>query len=113
ATERSIFARINDRFNQGYFWAQDHYTHALRSILHHRKSALLASVAIMATAFVLLPFVGRDFFPAVDSGQIRLHVRAEPGTRIETTKAVFSRVEEQIRQIIPPNEIELIIDNIG
>lgn len=113
AKERSIFTRINDRFNQGYFWAQDHYTHALRAVLHHRRSALLASVAIMATAFLLLPFVGRDFFPAVDSGQIRLHVRAGPGTRIEATKAVFSQVEEQVRQIIPPNEIELIIDNIG
>jgi multidrug efflux pump subunit AcrB len=111
--KRSIFAKINDRFTRGYFWLQDHYTVALRTVLRHRKSALLASAAIMATAFVLLPFVGRDFFPAVDGGQIRLHVRAEPGTRIETTKALFSQVEEQIRQIIPANEIELIIDNIG
>jgi multidrug efflux pump subunit AcrB len=108
-----VFARINVRFNQGYLWVQDHYTDALRTVLNHRKSALLSSVAIMATAFVLLPFVGRDFFPAVDSGQIRLHVRAEPGTRIETTKALFSQVEAQIRQTIPSNEIELIIDNIG
>lgn len=110
---RPIFRRINDRFNQGYAWVQDQYTHALRTVLHHRKPALIASVAIMATAFVLLPFVGRDFFPAVDSGQIRLHVRALPGTRIETTKALFSQVEEQIRSTIPANELDLIIDNIG
>jgi multidrug efflux pump subunit AcrB len=111
--KRSFFARINDRFNQGYFWVQDRYTSALQTVLHHRRSAMLASIAIMASAFVLLPFVGRDFFPAVDSGQIRLHVRAQPGTRIETTKALFSQVEDQIRKTIPANEIQLIIDNIG
>ena len=111
--KRSIFGHINDRFNQAYFWVQDRYTHALRTVLHHRKPALIASIAIMSTAFVLLPFVGRDFFPAVDSGQIRLHVRAQPGTRIETTKKLFSQVEDQIRQTIPANEIGLIIDNIG
>jgi multidrug efflux pump subunit AcrB len=112
-SKRSIFGRISDRFNQGYAWVQDRYTHALRTVLHHRKPALIASIAIMATAFVLLPFVGRDFFPAVDSGQIRLHVRTQPGTRIETTKADFSQVEEQIRKTIPADEIQLIIDNIG
>ena len=111
--KRSVFRRINDRFNQGYLWIQDRYTEALRTVLHHRKRALTASIAIMATAFVLLPFVGRDFFPSVDSGQIRLHVRAQPGTRIETTKVLFSQVEDQIRKTIPANEIELIIDNIG
>jgi len=112
-TKRSIFGRINDRFNQGYFWVQDRYTQTLRTFLRHRRSALIASIAMMATAFVLLPFVGRDFFPAVDSGQIRLHVRAEPGTRIETTKVLFSQVEDQIRKTIPADEIQLIIDNIG
>jgi multidrug efflux pump subunit AcrB len=81
--------------------------------LQHRKPALIASIAIMATAFVLLPFVGRDFFPAVDAGQIKLHIRAQPGTRIETTKVLFSQVEDQIRTIIPADEVELIMDNIG
>jgi len=109
----SFFERINDRFNQGYFWVQDRYTHALRTVLDHRRPAMITSIAIMASSFVLLPFVGRDFFPAVDSGQIRLHVRAQPGTRIETTKADFSEVEEEIRKVIPANETELIIDNIG
>jgi len=111
--KRSIFGRINDRFNEGYFWVQERYTHALRTVLHHRKPALIASIAIMATAFVLLPFVGRDFFPAVDAGQIKLHIRAQPGMRIETTKVLFSQVEDQIRTIIPANEVDLIMDNIG
>jgi len=110
---RSFFGRINDRFNAGYIWLQGHYTRALEAVLHHRKPALIASVAIMSTAFLLLPFVGRDFFPSVDAGQIKLHIRARAGTRIETTKVIFSRVEEEIRKTIPADEIELMMDNIG
>ncbi|MBB5059288.1 CzcA family heavy metal efflux pump [Granulicella aggregans] len=110
---RSFFGRINDRFNEGYFWVQERYTRSLQYLLAHRKPALIASLAIMSTAFLLLPFVGRDFFPAVDAGQIKLHIRAQPGTRIESTKVLFSQVEDQIRTIIPPDEVELIMDNIG
>jgi len=111
--KRSIFGRINDRFNDGYFWVQERYTRTLRTVLQHRRPALIASIAIMSTAFVLLPFVGCDFFPAVDAGQIKLHIRAQPGTRIETTKVLFSQVEDQIRKIIPADEVDLIMDNIG
>ena len=57
--------------------------------------------------------MGRDFFPQVDAGQFRLHVRAAPGLRLESTKVVFSRVEEEFRKVIPESEIELILDNIG
>ena len=58
-------------------------------------------------------FVGRDFFPLIDGGQIQLHVRAPAGTRIEKTERVFQAVEDKIREIIPENERELIVDNIG
>ena len=112
-SRRSFFGRINDRFNEGYLKIRDRYTDALRAVLHHRKRALIASVSVMATAFILVPFVGRDFFPSVDAGQIRLHVRAEPGTRIERTKVLFSQVEQEIRKVIPANEMDLLIDNIG
>jgi CzcA family heavy metal efflux pump len=110
---RSFFGRIHDRFNEGYLWVQDRYTHSLGTILNNRKPALIASIAIMSTAFLLLPFIGRDFFPSVDAGQIKLHIRARPGTRIETTKVLFSQVEDQIRKSIPADETELIMDNIG
>lgn len=110
---RSFFGRINERFNAGYLLLRDRYIRALETVLHNRKPALIVSIAIMATAFVLLPFIGRDFFPSVDAGQIKLHIRATPGTRIESTKVIFSQVEEQIRKIIPANETELIMDNIG
>ncbi|WP_263409948.1 efflux RND transporter permease subunit [Terriglobus tenax] len=109
----SIFRRIHLRFNQGYDWFQSRYTEALRAVLRHRKVTLYASVAVMASAFVVAPFVGRDFFPSVDSGQLRLHVRAMPGTRIEATKVIFSQVEDEIRKVIPASDMELMIDNIG
>src|SRR5258708_27149034 len=108
-----MFRRINARFNEGYLWVQARYTDVLRNVLQHRKPALIVSVGVMASAFVLLPFVGKDFFPAVDSGQLRLNVRALQGTRIETTKLLFSQVEAQIRKTIPGNELDVIIDNVG
>jgi multidrug efflux pump subunit AcrB len=110
---RGFFGRISGRFNDGFVWAQNRYTRALETTLVNRKPALIVSVAIMSTAFLLLPFVGRDFFPSVDAGQIKLHIRARAGTRIETTKVVFSQAEDQIRKTIPAQETDLIMDNIG
>ena len=110
---RSVFGRINDRFNAGYLWIQERYTRSLHTLLQNRTPALIASIALMSTAFLLVPFVGRDFFPSVDAGQIKLHIRTPPGTRIENTKVIFSQVEEQISRTIPPAETELIMDNIG
>src|SRR5271156_2997409 len=113
AGSRNFFGGISYRFNEGFLWGQGRYTCALEAALHHRKPALIASIAIMSTAFLLLPFVGRDFFPTVDAGQIKLHIRARAGTRIETTKVIFSQVEDQIRKTIPSDETDLIMDNIG
>jgi multidrug efflux pump subunit AcrB len=109
----SIFHSINQRFNRGYTWLQSRYAAALESFLAHRRAALIGSVAVMLSAFALLPFVGRDFFPSVDAGQIKLHIRARPGTRIESTKVIFSQVEDEIRKTIPANETDLMLDNIG
>ena len=107
------FTRVNTRFNDGYIAVRTRYTGMLQAFLDHRKLAFIATGLIVLTAFILLPFVGRDFFPQVDAGQFRLHVRAAPGTRIESTKIIFSRVEEELRRVIPANEIELVLDNIG
>ncbi|MEZ2345815.1 efflux RND transporter permease subunit [Terriglobus sp. RCC_193] len=109
----SFFRRINERFNQWYERLQHRYTAALEAFLAHRRKALFASVAVMLSAFVLLPFIGRDFFPSVDAGQIKLHIRTHPGTRIEKTKVIFSQVEDEIRKTIPADETELVMDNIG
>ena len=68
---------------------------------------------ILILGGVLFTFVGRDFFPAIDAGQIQLHVRAPPGTRIEKTTQIFQAIENKIREIIPESERDPIVDNIG
>jgi multidrug efflux pump subunit AcrB len=113
AGSRSIFKYINEQFNRAYQLIQNRYGVALEVFLKHGKGALIGSVVVMSSALLLLPFIGRDFFPAVDAGQIRLHVRAQPGTRIESTKVIFSQVEEQIRTTIPDDEVNIMIDDIG
>ncbi len=107
------FARVNARFNDGYIFVRTRYTALLERFLGNRRAAFTISALAVGTAVAILPLVGRDFFPQVDAGQFRLHVRAAPGLRLESTKIVFSRVEEELRRVIPNSEIELILDNIG
>src|SRR5579863_3596728 len=107
------FYRANERFNDGYLRVRTVYTELLRTFISERPTAFLLTGGVIASAFVIMPFVGRDFFPRVDAGQLRLHVRAASGTRLENSKLIFSRVEEELRHVIPADEIELVLDNIG
>ncbi|MBV8295080.1 MAG: efflux RND transporter permease subunit, partial [Mycobacterium sp.] len=68
---------------------------------------------ILSLGAVMFMFVGRDFYPAIDGGMIQLHVRAPPGTRIETTEQIFQAVEDKIRKVIPSKDLDLIVDNFG
>src|ERR1700720_2620638 len=77
--------RINERFNDGYIWVRTEYTELLRAFISRRATAFLLTGGLIGSAFLLLPFVGRDFFPRGDGGQLRLHVRAASGTRLENT----------------------------
>ncbi len=110
---KSRFERFHNRFDEAYVKIRTRYTAALTWFVDRPKMAFIIAGSIMATPFLLLPFIGRDFFPDVDAGQMRLHVRAQPGTRLEETKIIFSRVEQEIRRIIPPEELDLILDDIG
>ncbi len=93
---------------------RDRYHEMLERCLHHRAAFLWGFVAVCVGSFVLLvPWLGRDFFPKVDAGQFKLHVRARAGTRIEETASLCDRIEAFIREQIPPHEISSIIDNIG
>jgi len=74
---------------------------------------IAAFLGFATASLCLYLFAGRDFFPAVDAGQLRLHVRTPAGTRIEQTEAYFQQVEDYIRQVIPANELSVIVDNIG
>ncbi len=89
------------------------YAELLRILLTRRLIVPVAAAAVLSLGTVMFIFVGRDFFPAIDGGQIQLHVRAPAGTRIEKTEQIFQRIEDKIREIIPASERGLIVDNIG
>jgi multidrug efflux pump subunit AcrB len=110
---RSVFRRISDAFEAGFLRLTSAYERALDWALVHTRVVILVFLAFAATSLGLYPFVGRDFFPTVDAGQLRLHVRAPAGTRIEETEVYFQRVEDYIRQVIPAGELNVITDNIG
>ncbi|MBW4696126.1 MAG: efflux RND transporter permease subunit [Lyngbya sp. HA4199-MV5] len=107
------FMRLHHGFNRRFDTMRDRYRHALDWGLSHRVWVLFVAIAFFVSGLVLLPFVGQDFFPTVDAGQFRLHVRAPAGTRVEETERYFGQVEDRIRQVIPQDEIKTILDNIG
>ena len=109
----SLFQRGHRLFNRAFEELRYRYVGLLDWSLRHRGRTLLAFGAFIAVSLGLGGLVGEDFFPAVDSGQMRLHARGPAGTRIEETEVRFSDLEHEIRAIIPPDEIEMLIDNIG
>ncbi len=108
-----FFGRVHDAFQRRFERLRAAYVRALELALSRRGRVLATFAVVVVSGLVLLPFVGRDFFPTVDTGQFRLHVRAPAGTRIEETEQVFAAVEAAIRRIIPGDEIVSVIDNIG
>jgi multidrug efflux pump subunit AcrB len=113
APQGDIFWRVHVRFNRHFERFRAAYTRKLDWCLNHRKALALGTAGLLIVSAALLPFLGRDFFPIVDAGQFRLHVRAPAGTRIEETERIFTQVENVIREIIPSGELGAILDNIG
>ena len=107
------FARLHARFNRGFETMRSAYTDVLHTLMERRL--IVPAVTLIALAFggTLFMFVGRDFFPIIDGGQIQLHVRVPAGTRIEKTERMFQAIEDRIRQVIPASERDLVLDNIG
>jgi multidrug efflux pump subunit AcrB len=105
--------RAHKAFDERFERARDKYREALRWVLEERVLCALVFAGFVVVSFVLLLFVGRDFFPTVDAGQIRLHIRPPVGTRIEESEVLFASIEREIRQIIPEKELQTILDNIG
>jgi multidrug efflux pump subunit AcrB len=110
---RGWFARLHRRFERGFERLREGYVGVLTLLLTRRVIVPIVAVLIIALGGVMLMLTGRDFFPAIDGGQIKLHVRAPAGTRIEVTEAVFQAVEDKIREVIPEGERDLIVDDIG
>jgi multidrug efflux pump subunit AcrB len=112
--KRDVIFRIHERFNVHFERLRRAYGGYLDWALDHRGVVAGGFAVFVAGSLAgLFPGLGRDFFPQVDAGQIRFHVRAEPGTRIESTEELFARVEDGVRGVIPKEEIETLIDNIG
>jgi multidrug efflux pump subunit AcrB len=112
-TASGLFSRFSATFERGFERLRSAYTGLLSLLLRRRAIVPVAGILILALGSTLFAFVGRDFFPLIDGGQIQLHVRAPAGTRIETTEQIFQAVEDKIRQVIPEKDRELIVDNIG
>jgi multidrug efflux pump subunit AcrB len=104
---------VHHAFNRWFERLRGGYGAALAGALEHRAASVLAFAVFFGASLAMAPMLGEDFFPAVDSGQMRLHVRAPQGTRIEETEHVFGEVEAEIRRQIPVDELETILDNIG
>jgi multidrug efflux pump subunit AcrB len=107
------FSRATAAFDRGFDRLRKGYSALLSVLLRRRAIVPVVAVLIIGLGAVMLSFVGRDFFPLIDGGQIQLHVRAPAGTRIESTEAIFQAVEDKIREVIPEKDRGLIVDNIG
>jgi len=105
--------RMHHAFNRKFDKAREHYHGFLDCALDHRMPFLVVFGIFVAGSFCLVFLVGEDFFPTVDSGQIRFHVFTPSGTRIEEAEQYFARVDREVREIVPPDELDIVLDNIG
>ncbi len=111
---RNPMVRLQRRFEESFESFRHRYRRVLETCLHHRWVFLIAFFAAsLGSLAILIPWLGRDFFPSVDSGTFKLHLRAPTGMRIEETANLCDLVEQSIRAQIPPDEVQSIIDNIG
>jgi multidrug efflux pump subunit AcrB len=107
------FARLHQAFERGFERFRRGYVRALTMLLMRRSIIPVVAALMLTLGGVMLTSVGRDFFPEIDGGQIKLHVRAPAATRIETTERIFQEVEDKIREVIPEHDRDLIVDDIG
>lgn len=101
------------RFEQGFKSFQHSYSQVLTKAIASRKLFLAGFLSFAIVSFALMPFIGRNFFPTVDSGQISIHARAPVGLRVEETAARFGDIQKVIREVIPEHELAAMVDNVG
>ncbi|HEY1900266.1 MAG TPA: efflux RND transporter permease subunit [Steroidobacteraceae bacterium] len=110
---RNPLVRFQRAFEARFVRLRTGYHELLALAMEHHTVAVGAFLAFITLSFLLVPFLGRNFFPSVDAGQILIHVRAPVGMRIEETSARFAEVEKAIRTMIPPAQTAAVVDNIG
>jgi len=109
----SLWTRFFASFERGFDRLRMFYGGWLAWALQRRTIVVAGFALFVAASLALFPLVGRDFFPSVDAGLIKLHVRGVPGTRIEETERKFAQIEDTIRTVIPPAQTQTMLDNIG
>jgi multidrug efflux pump subunit AcrB len=100
-------------FEAGFERFRSAYRDLLTLALHHRPSFVVCFLAFVVASFAMVPYLGQNFFPSVDAGQILMHVRLQVGTRLEESANQFADIQKAIKKIIPPDQIETMTDNIG
>lgn len=114
AQSRNVFVRLQQRFESGFEAFRQGYHRLLERCLHHRRAFLSAFFsACLGSLAIIVPWLGQDFFPSVDAGSFKLHMRGPTGMRIEDSAFLCDLVEDSIRKQIPAAEVHSIIDNIG
>ncbi|HEY1543531.1 MAG TPA: efflux RND transporter permease subunit, partial [Xanthobacteraceae bacterium] len=110
---RNPLVRMQRGFEAAFERFRDGYRGLLALALVHRGVFVVGFLAVVFGTFALVPFLGRDFFPSVDAGQILMHARVRVGTRIEETSKQFAEIEKAIRQIVPSDQLDTLVDNLG
>ena len=110
---RNPLVAVQRRIDEGFIRLRAGYRSVLEACVSRRGLFASGFLAACVATFALMPWVGEDFFPSVDSGQFKLHLRAPTGTRIEETAVLSDRVEQLVREVIPADELAGILDNIG
>jgi multidrug efflux pump subunit AcrB len=110
---RNPFKQFHYRFEHGFDRFREGYRDSVAWVLTRPVRTIGFFLVLMACSMALFPMLGEDFFPQVDAGEMLLHVRAPPGTRIERTQEYFAKVEAAIRDIVGNDQIDVMIDNIG
>lgn len=113
AKKGNIFSAIHHVIDDNFEALRERYKNALNYVLIHPGIIICLFALFYVFSLSLIPIIGRDYFPSIDGGQLRLHVCAAPGTRVEETERIFKKVEAAIQETLPKNEIELVVDNIG
>lgn len=112
--QRNWFQSVHHSFEQRFDQLREAYHHKLTWVLQHASQCIIAFLLLSVSSLICLwPWLGADFFPSVDAGQIKLHIRGPVGTRIEETARLVDKIDQEIRRIIPKDELEGIIDNLG
>ena len=109
----SKLGHLQEQYEHWFERKRESYRNTMESVMHHRAAFVTVFLAFCIVSGALILFLGRDFFPAVDAGQFRLHVRGRAGLRIEETARLVDLVEQEIRREVPHDQISTVLDNIG